>query len=250
MTTFFKNTHIFVINLKDNIDRFNHIKNEFNGYNNLHIIDAVDGRDRIKFLRDYEIQYAPTNNWSDPLIALICSHAKSIYTAYSLGLDYACIFEDDVHLELINKCSFSFQDILNKEPEWEIIQLYYITDLIEYNSNFLNNGINILPRIKNYSGSCYVINRKGMEKFLNNIVRIENNELTKYTIIPEFIDIEDLIFGNLNAFIINRPFVYYYFETMSFNSYIKSELMNNTPSGKELSQSVQKDAKNLLISLY
>ena len=81
-------------------------------------------------------------------------------------------------------------------------------------------------------------------------IRKINSYLQSLTIIPEFIDIEDLIFGNLNAFIINRPFVYYYFETMSFNSYIKSELFNNTPSGKELSQSVQKDAKNLLISLY
>jgi len=43
--TFLNNIPVYIINLPDSIDRKNSVMKEFNGYNNVNFVDAVDGRD-------------------------------------------------------------------------------------------------------------------------------------------------------------------------------------------------------------
>jgi glycosyl transferase family 25 len=244
---FFGDIHVFIINLKDSIDRRNHIQKEFSDYKNLHILDAVDGRDSTQFINEFKVQYTSKDNFSNPLIACILSHAKAIHTAYNMGLEYACIFEDDVHVELIEKCNFTLLDLLNNQG-WEIIQLYYTTDLptlIKNASDFYNRGIQLLPRSKtNYPGSCYCINRKGMQAFLENVVLV-SGDMKTFVIKPTIVDPEQILFEHLKSFLVNRPFVYYYFETMTFPSYINGDFTT-----KKHCNNVQLNAKNMLLSMY
>lgn len=112
-----------------------------------------------------------------------------------MGLEYACIFEDDVHVELIEKCNFTLLDLLNNQG-WEIIQLYYTTDLPTLTKNvsdFYNRGIQILSRPKtNYPGSCYCINRKGMQAFLENVVLV-SGDMKTFVIKPTIVDPEQIL---------------------------------------------------------
>lgn len=244
INTFFEDTNIYIINLSDSKKRKSSIISQFQGYKNLSFIEAIDGRDTDNLKKNYNIVYNSHLNFSDPLIACICSHAKAIYLAYKNNLDKVVICEDDVHIELIEKCDFSLNEICSINDDWDIIQLYYTEDLILHNDNFKKNGIDLIKRLKNYSGSCYVINRNGMEKFLNQVIHI-NDDCKNFKILQNILDVEAILFGSLNTFIINRPFCYYYCETMTFDNY------TNDPNDQKIyCQQIQRDRKDLLISLY
>lgn len=245
LQTFFGNTPIFIINLPDCVTRREHAIASFEGYNHYEIIEAVDGRNKEEFKKIYNVKY-PSTNFNTATIAVICSHAKAIKMAYDRGHEFACVFEDDVHTELIKKCNFTFNDVIqNKKYDWELIQLYGLLNLVNYNEHFKQNGIDIIPRNGNNPGTCYVINRKGMKRFLETIVNV-SDDLKSYTIIPsEIIDPEHLIFNNLQSYMINRPFVYYCFETMAFIEY-----SDNGEDFKKAMQPMQFISRDTLLSLY
>ena len=141
-TVFFGETPIYIINLKDSINRKNHILNEFKEcLPNVHFIDAVDGRDENFFNTNYRVNYHSNINFGKALIAVICSHAKAIYNAYCSGMDNACIFEDDIHLDLIKKCNFTLDDICKLNANWDTIQLFYCNDIEHYYNDYLTNGL-------------------------------------------------------------------------------------------------------------
>ncbi len=246
--TFFKDTPIFIINLPDNIDRRNHIEKEFLDYANYEFIEAVDGRNSIDFLNKYNVKYKSNSNFSTALIAVICSHAKAIKTAYDKGYENIIVFEDDVHLDLIPKCNFSIEDIMNKNNDWEIIQLFYVNPSLQsyFREIAAKENISIYKRNRgNFSGTCYIINRKGMEQFLGSVVQV-NETCTEFNILKTIVDPEEIMFGFLNSYYISKPIVYYYFETMSFDSYTNDAAHDQ----KKYCQIVQRDAMNFIKSLY
>lgn len=242
---FYSNIPIYIINLPDSVDRRNHIISEFDDYKYLTFVEAVDGRDTSMFKSKYNVQYNTNIPYSASTIAVICSHSKAIYIAYKNGLDSVCIFEDDVHTELIKKCNFTLKDVCEINNMWDIIQLYGTNKLAENYKDFVKSGINLLKRVGTNSGSCYIINRKGMEKFLTSVVKV-NDDMNEFTIIPEIKDPEDILFNSLNAYIINRPFVYYCFESQTFISYMD----NSKDNQKSLCQQVHSASRDLLFSLY
>ena len=242
---FFQNIPIFVINLKNCVARREHCENEFKDYPEFRMIDAIDGRNTEEFHKTYNVKYDTSEDFNTALIAVICSHAKAMKIALNEGHENVIIFEDDVHTELISRCNFTIKDVMNKKDDWEIIQLYYTSELVNNNNHFKQNGIDLLPRNGVKSGTCYMINKKGIENILNNYIKVSDN-LLEYDIVNPIIDPEHTIFCNVKSYIVNRPFVYYYFDSMSFNSYTNTE---NTEY-KQFVQTIQKDSKNLLISLY
>ena len=243
--SFFGNIPIYIINLKDSIDRKIHILSEFKDHSsNIHFIEAVDGRNEEYFYNTYKIKYKSNSNYTNETIAVICSHSKAIYQAYHHGLNKVCIFEDDVHLNLINTCNFTLDDICNLNDCWETIQLFYTQNVDDNHNDYLNNGLRLIKRNMNYSGSCYIINRNGMEKYLNNVVI--TNGTTEFNIIPTIVDPEYIIFGYMNSYIINRILFFYWFNTMTFDSYYKTGDTNS----KILCQEVHLNVKNKLLNLY
>lgn len=243
--SFFNNIPIYIINLLDSTERKNDIVNKFNGYKNIKFIEAVDGRNSEIFNKKYKVSYKTPLNFNTATIAVICSHAKAIQTAYNNNLETVCIFEDDVNIELTNKCNFTINDVYKNNNIWDIIQLYYTTNLDINNNHFIKNGIGLIDRDNiNYPGSCYIINRKGMKKFLENVVLISND--ISFNILPVFNDPEELLFAYLNSFMINRPFVYYYSLNLTFDNYF----IYHDTSKTDICQVAQLNAKNKLISLY
>ena len=223
---FMCNIPIYIIHLPDSIDRKNHISNTFKDYQNIKIVDAVDGRKSDNFKNNYNITYTSSISYTDPLIAVICSHAKAIKLAYMSNEEKVCVFEDDVHTDLISTCSFNLNDICNLQNDWDAIQLFYtygnasIIDVMH--NHYLENGVALVKRDINYSGTCYIINRKGMKKFLDNVVLV-NDDMNTFTIKHNIIDPEAIIFEYINTYIINRQLFYYYFPTMTFDCYTMSD---------------------------
>ena len=241
---FFGDTPVYIINLLDSYKRKEHILNQFKNFNaNIEFIEAVDGRNQESFKNNYNISYNSNINFTTSLIAVICSHAKAIYKAYTSGYDRVCIFEDDVHLDLIHNCNFTLNYVCNLNNEWEAIQLFYIENLEHNYVDFIHNGLRLIKREKNYSGTCYVMNRIGMEHFLKNVVITDGKY--SFNILKSIIDPEYIVFCYINSFIINRVMFYYYFETMTFDKYTSNE-----NDEKNACQIIQFNAKETLLNIY
>ena len=248
LNEFMCNIPIYIIHLPDSVDRKEHLLNTFKDYKNSKIIDAVDGRDPINFIGNYRIEYTSSISFTTPLLAVICSHAKAIKMAYMANEENVCIFEDDVHTDLISTCSFTLNDICQLNNDWDAIQLFYTnhnTSIIDtMHKDYIDNGLNLVKRYSNYSGTCYIINRKGMKNFLENVINV-NDEMNTFSIKNPIIDPEDTILKYINTYIINRQVFYYFFETMTFESYTSSH-----PSNKHECQTIHFLTQQKLKSLY
>lgn len=248
LNTFFSDIPVYIINLKDSLDRKQNIRKEFEGFTNLHFIEAIDGRTET-FKEQYDINLNTHTNFSNPLKAVVCSHIKAIKQAYDNDLEYVCIFEDDVHTDLIKSCNFTLNDICNLNSIWDAIQLFYTSDQIEilnetYN-DFKINGLRLLERTNKCSGTCYIINRKAMSKFLNNIIEY-SSDLKKIIFKVNTIDPEDAILGHINSFIVNRQICYYYSDNGTFNHYTN----NMSDNSKSFCRNIHLQTKNILQDFY
>jgi GR25 family glycosyltransferase involved in LPS biosynthesis len=245
LNTFFNNIPIFIINLADSIDRRKHIEEQFGDYKNYEIFEAIDGRDPIKFREKYKV-ITPPHKFNLALEAILCTITKIIHTAYHRGYEHAIIFEDDINLELINKVNYTINDIINLNNDWELIQLYTASrNVLREIDDYDKHGIQLKRRYNNASSNCYLINRKGMEKFLSTVI-IPNEDLTTFKIIPQFIDTEHVICNTLKTYLVNRPCIYYYFPTGSFESYYA----NGDTNDKNTSMKIVAEVRDYLYSLY
>lgn len=244
---FMCNIPILIINLPDSIDRKNNILKEFKDYKNIQFIDAVDGRQK-DFNNKYNIKYTSNYDLSNPLIAVVCSHAKAIKYAFDNNYDRVCVFEDDVHTDLIKSCNFNLNDICNLNNDWDAIQLFYTSGnlnlLDETYIDFKNNNLALIRRNDNHSGTCYIINRKGIENLLTHIITVNDN-YTDFNIKYPIIDPEHIILGHINTYIVNRQVFFYYFETMSYDTYT-----NNNPNDKINVQDIHKKTAEKLLTYY
>jgi len=244
LSNIFNNIPIFWINLSDSIERRDKMIDQLKDYKYNYRIDAVDGRNTEEFKKNYNVMYKTEKNFNTSLIAVICSHIKAIKTGYDSNYEIICVIEDDANFELVKDYPFTLKDIVNKAPKnWDIIQLYYTQQLNPNMNNYLVSGLQILPRNINYSGTCYLINKTGSEKILSNVVCTDETRTFDFKI--PLRDPEHLIFSQLNSYVINLPFLYYYDEKMTFDSYT-----NNANDMKKYCQIIQYDAKNSLINFY
>lgn len=244
LTNLFNNIPIFWINLNDTIDRKDKMIERLKDYNHHYRVEAVDGRNPQHFKTNYNVNYTSKINFNTALIAVICSHIKAIKQGYDLQYETICVLEDDANFELIQYYPHTLIDIINKTNDnWEIIQLYCVEEIDQQLNNYKENGLNTFKRTKYKSGTCYLINRNGMKKILDNVVN--TNGIDYFDIKIPIINPEELIFSNLNAYILNLPFLYYYDEKMTFDTYT-----NNKNDIKKQCQIIQYNAKNILISFY
>jgi GR25 family glycosyltransferase involved in LPS biosynthesis len=248
LNTFFADIPIYVINLQDSVDRRTHVQRQFGPEVKVTFVPAVDGRRPGSFYNDYLVSFQNNrSNFSTSLIAVICSHIRAIYTAYHNRDQYAIILEDDVWTDLIPSCSFTMKDICNLPGDWELIQLFYSShDIIKSNhAHFQKQGLQLLPRSQNYSGTCYVINRMGMEKILNQICNYDGQKM--FIIHRAISDPESMLFDNTKTLVLNRPIFFYYFSSMTFDNYYS---IDNPENSKKDCQVVHLNTANLLRSLY
>lgn len=234
---------IYWINLSDSAKRYNNMIKEFDDFNNNIRIEAVDGRNPEKFKKDYEVKYTSKVNFTTSLVAVVCSHIRAIKQGYDKGYEMICVVEDDAHFELVKSFPLTIKDILTlADKSWDVIQLYHVpvSGLAEYKKT---KKIQLFKRDKNYSGTCYLINRKGMEKILRECVETDGDK--KFVLNNILVDPESFVFAKVNTFVLNVPFIYFYDEESTIDLYV-----NNDKKGKVNALSFQIKAKNELIEFY
>ena len=214
----FENIPIFWINLNDSKNRFNDMCERLKNYPFNHRVEAIDGRNDDVFKKKYNVHYINPKNFCTAVIAVICSHIKAIKLGFDLAYDNICVFEDDVNLELIEYYPHTLKEIISITPaDWDIIQLFH-SDITNDLNEYRLKGLNVYKRNKHHSGTCYLINRNGMKKILQ---KYETDGDTKYNIAIPIFDPEDVIFSQLNAYVLNLPFLYYHSNEMTFDEYYK-----------------------------
>lgn len=150
-----KYNHIFVINLKENIERRNKIQKDFQNFNikNYEFLDAVNGKN----IKDYD--KIKNKIKTKGHYGCLLSHKKALELSKFRKYENVLIFEDDI--ELTDK----FFNILNntKVPKHNVIYFGGLTDEIKV---FVDN----YSYIKDYyvmGAYCYLVNEKMYDYILN-----------------------------------------------------------------------------------
>lgn len=241
---------IFWINLDASVGRCLEMRKQLNGFNINKRIQAIDGRNQEQFNKNYKIiNY--TSIFSTSIIAVICSHIKAIKTGYDLNYDIICVLEDDAKFDLIKYYPFTLKDIIKRtDKDWDAIQLYVgDTDKLKsyLDSSLKGKKLKITKRIGFHSGTAYIINRKGMEKILNSL----DTDGEKYFDFKniKIPSVECYIFKNLNSYILNFPFIYYFSNSSTIDIYLKKK-NNFSEKCKKSSFDIQKKSMKLLKKFY
>lgn len=183
----------YYINLKDSVSRSKYMENQAILYNiNMKRVDGINGKiinkkgGKIKLTPEVEIDFVnKSKKNSVNEIACTLSHIKAIYNAYNNGDEIAIIAEDDASLSLYPYWDISIEGIINKAPsDWNIICIY---------SSFENNEVIQqeefvkfhIPDNIWFGSVLYIINRKGMENVLidilyENIINLDPSKIYNY----------------------------------------------------------------------
>lgn len=163
-----ENIPILYINLNRAINRRNKIEKILDENNlNYKRIEAIDGNilNFMELKKQYNFRKMSINE-----VACVLSHIKAIQYAWDNNYNEVIIMEDDCSFEYIEYKDISIKNLSNTNIDWEIIQLGIICD-----ENIYNNFIEMFSKNKlikscyySLGAVAYLINKKGMEKILNN----------------------------------------------------------------------------------
>jgi GR25 family glycosyltransferase involved in LPS biosynthesis len=202
---------IYWINLEECVDRRNKMISQFLEQGILHRrIEAV--------------------KHDKPLIGCCHSHIKAIHTAWIEGHQLAIICEDDVDFSNSTQIFTRIYNILKTLPksvknDWDVLQIQYtephfgkgLQNYLNYYKTINNNSIEAVQNriVKGYlyGAVAYLMNRKGMFKFLNTMTKLDSDNLGKYTITATFdhprAHSEELIYRYINCYMSVFPILNY-----------------------------------------
>jgi len=138
-------------------------------------------------------------------IGCMKSHIQAIYTAYKDKCEYAFIMEDDFFLDMADPFEFISPLLKKLPPDWEILQLHSIIPNLHQTCLAKKEDFSQNMIIKGYFMSCafYIINRRGMEHFLNNFVIFKNDKEETYDYKIIFEDnalVETMVYRFINCY--------------------------------------------------
>lgn len=179
---------IYVINLKERVDRFEYIKNEFNNYN-LNIIEAIKHNEGWK--------------------GCFKSHKKCIKIAIKKKLDFIIVMEDDCLKTKYfdNKINEIINYLSNNKEKWDIF-LGGVTCAYNEKNELINKNIGLIKinwgktsHFTIYNSSCY-------DEILNKEINISIDKCWYYTnlkiitVVP-FISTQKEDYSNIENRIVN-----------------------------------------------
>jgi len=185
------------------------------------------------------------------------SHIKAIHTAWMEGNDMVIISEDDADYSCGKRIMDIVKIMLDTLPneiknDWDILQIQYTEPHFSKGvNNYLNEYIRYdgdINTLKNrllkgylYGSVSYLINRKGMTKFLNLMTKIDPEDISKYTITCTLdhprAGPEELIYRYLNTYMTTYPIVNYLFNESTINTkeyYTTANEINRVISNKNI----------------
>lgn len=217
----------YYINLDRSIERRQKLEKEFKKYNinNYTRIKAFDKKD-IKTYRRGELEgttYVNDYYAENHEVAITMSHLKAIKTAYDNGDKEALIFEDDVSLQLYPTWKKSFSSIIKSLPgDAEILQMVSNKKI-----DILDFALTKRPNDVSTHGcaGAYLINKKGMEKIIDNFFLEDGTIIFKRSLDLPNIRIDFGVFNFMNIYTINcNLFLMYNFENEQ-NTYQRSQIL-------------------------
>jgi glycosyl transferase family 25 len=172
--------NIYYINLDRSLERKERIEKIFIENNlNFKRISGIDGKN-LDF-EDIKKKYSYNTNMNIYEIGCALSHMKAIQTAFDDGLDNVIIMEDDCNFEYIKYKNNPINELIKLNNDWDIIQLGSTNTKKKFEYIIKSN----LDLVKIYDSGAfaYIINRKGMEKILNNFAKnhLEVSEIMLFT---------------------------------------------------------------------
>jgi hypothetical protein len=140
-------------------------------------VTGVDGKVvgalNVVARNDFAKSMAPTE------VGCVASHLKTIKQAFDLGLDYACIFEDDTTFEFVDFWPPNvITNLLTDIPDYTgIVQLYWSRSRNDYMTYVVPTQVR---RGKDsLMSSAYIVTRRGMLDVLKVASNKENFEIVK-----------------------------------------------------------------------
>ena len=174
---------VYYINLEKSTSRNDFIQTQLQKYGiqgkrigAIYGKDLVFEGDTIQLTDDKTINFINTFTSTTPgVLGCTLSHIKAIYTAFKNNDKYALIIEDDASFALYPYWPIDLHKIMEEAPkDWNIINLF--SDKITKNKYFTCTETNTCP-----GTVAYIINRKGMENVLFDVLKYNLIKLPVYS---------------------------------------------------------------------
>lgn len=169
----------YYINLDRSTDRKESIEEEFRlyGITNYERVPACDGKN-LKSTKegdfgDIKFKAPGDEICSKYSISCTISHIKAIKKSYDNGDELSIIMEDDIKFTLLPYWDRNLKELIDSLPDdWEILRFVSHKMSYLFSFNIIKKKQNIKKRKKNSScATCYLVNRKGMKKFVKNYIK-------------------------------------------------------------------------------
>ena len=169
----------YYINLDRSIDRKEYIEEEFRlyGITNYERVAACDGKN-LKSTKEgdfSDIKFKAPNDKVCTKSAISCtvSHIKAVKKSYDNGDEMSIIMEDDIKFTLLPYWDRDLKELIDELPDdWEILRFVSNKQVSVFSFNTRKKTQNIKKRKKNNTCAvCYLVNRKGMKKFIKNYIK-------------------------------------------------------------------------------
>lgn len=233
---------VYWINLSESIDRRNKMVSQF-------LSQGIPNR-RVEAIRN-----------DRPIIGCCYSHIKAIHSAWIDGCEMAIICEDDVDFSNAKQIFERIQIVLDTLPlsvsdDWNVLQIQYtephfakglqnyIADFKEKNGGNTDALQNRVIKGYLYGAVAYLMNRKGMTRFLNTMTKLSTDDLTKYTVTAVFdhprAHSEELVYRYINSYMSVFPILNYTLSESLINT------TNNYFMGNEMNRTITNQIRSTL----
>lgn len=180
---------IYYINLDESIDRK---------------IDMENGFSNQGFtLQQYE--RVPGVKHTTPHIGCCLSHIQAILKAYLDNNEYAIITEDDLDLSDISRFKEMVPCLMKLTYDWDVIQIHYIEPNLLKALNSIDVKSNVLFKGYFMSAACYLLNKKGMKKFVS--FALDESYNVKVDLTHPLCKSEELIYRYINSYTTLYPII-------------------------------------------
>lgn len=192
-------------------------------------VDRKEYMDKIFTSQNIPNERVQAIRYVKPVVGCALSHIKAIHKAWVDGNELALISEDDADFSNAYRIFTIINNVLTTLPpqisaDWDIIQIQYtephfskaLSNYIHEYLRYSGESTELQNRLIKgylYGSVCYLINRRGMEKLLDTMVKIDKNDISKYTITANFdhprAGAEETIYRYVNTYMTVFPIVNY-----------------------------------------
>lgn len=190
----FSNIPIYWINLASSEKRKIKFEKQLEKYglDNTYRVEGIDGINLN--LNDYNIK----ENLTKFELGCTLSHIKAIQEAYINNQEYVLVMEDDCNFDYVKYQKHTIKELIDimeeKNKDWDLLQLA-TCNRPDHNIRLSQSHDYICKKFRNCT-TCYLINKKGMEK----IIGFKNKIYTQA---------DYYLYDGINSYYLTKPYFTY-----------------------------------------